>query len=104
MCSFFSFVGFVFGLWYEEIHFYVFPVLPGLFGRKRRYVNPNSPGLTFLHWLGRAPCGEAVLNNNTGTIQSPDYPDNYPEGQECQWTIHVAEDMVRNLDSKLIIE
>ena len=38
-----------------------------------------------------AVCG-GELRNDVGLISSPNYPNNYPNGQVCEWTIVLAAD------------
>lgn len=40
-----------------------------------------------------APCG-GNLTGPSGMILSPDYPEPYPHGRECDWTVSVTPDYV----------
>ena len=40
-------------------------------------------------------CGEVNLTASSGTILSPNYPENYPYSTLCEWWIEVDKDMVR---------
>lgn len=40
-----------------------------------------------------APCG-GNLTGPSGMILSPDYPEPYPHGRECDWTVTVTPDYV----------
>lgn len=40
-----------------------------------------------------APCG-GNLTGPSGLILSPDYPEPYPHGRECDWTVTVTQDYV----------
>lgn len=40
-----------------------------------------------------APCG-GNLTGRGGLILSPEYPELYPHGQECDWTVTVAPDHI----------
>ena len=77
------------------------PTILDLFGRKRR--SSGAGGDDFILWLPGAfsRCDEVVLNGNNGSIESPSYPDFYGGNQECQWTIHVEDDMVSLSESRL---
>ena len=46
-------------------------------------------------------CNDALLFGNEGTIESQQYPYNYPNNQECQWTIHAGENMVRPENARI---
>ena len=38
------------------------------------------------------PCGDVPLvlsGSNNGTIQSPNYPNDYPNGADCNWIVEV---------------
>lgn len=43
-----------------------------------------------------APCG-GNLTGPSGLILSPDYPEPYPHGRECDWTVTVTQDYVISL-------
>lgn len=44
-------------------------------------------------FLSVAPCG-GNLTGPSGLILSPDYPEPYPHGRECDWTVTVTPDYV----------
>lgn len=43
-----------------------------------------------------APCG-GNLTGPSGLILSPDYPEPYPHGRECDWTVTVTQDYIVSL-------
>ncbi|XP_023815635.1 CUB and sushi domain-containing protein 2 isoform X1 [Oryzias latipes] len=55
----------------------------------RFFWQPDPPTCT-------APCG-GNLTGPSGLILSPDYPEPYPHGRECDWTVTVMEDYVISL-------
>ena len=51
----------------------------------------------------RDPCGywqPQLLTESSGTIQSPNYPNNYDNGVDCSWQIATDKDHI----IKLIVE
>uniref|UniRef100_A0A674NBB4 CUB and Sushi multiple domains 2 n=1 Tax=Takifugu rubripes TaxID=31033 RepID=A0A674NBB4_TAKRU len=52
----------------------------------RYFWQPDPPTCT-------APCG-GNLTGPSGLILSPDYPEPYPHGRECDWTVNVTPDYV----------
>ncbi|KAI4818313.1 hypothetical protein KUCAC02_011657, partial [Chaenocephalus aceratus] len=52
----------------------------------RFFWQPDPPTCT-------APCG-GNLTGPAGLILSPDYPEPYPHGRECDWTVSVTQDYV----------
>uniref|UniRef100_A0A4W6D789 CUB and Sushi multiple domains 2 n=1 Tax=Lates calcarifer TaxID=8187 RepID=A0A4W6D789_LATCA len=52
----------------------------------RFFWQPDPPTCT-------APCG-GNLTGPSGLILSPDYPEPYPHGRECDWTVTVTQDYV----------
>ncbi|KAK3802337.1 hypothetical protein RRG08_010589, partial [Elysia crispata] len=51
------------------------------------YSNTRTSNLGFqAEWSAQEDCG-AALTGNTGTLQSPNYPNNYPSSAYCIWTI-----------------
>ncbi|XP_055771134.1 CUB and sushi domain-containing protein 2-like [Salvelinus fontinalis] len=52
----------------------------------RFFWQPDPPTCT-------APCG-GNLTGRTGLILSPEYPEPYPHGRECDWTVSVTPDYV----------
>uniref|UniRef100_A0A672G2T7 CUB and sushi domain-containing protein 1-like n=1 Tax=Salarias fasciatus TaxID=181472 RepID=A0A672G2T7_SALFA len=55
----------------------------------RFFWQPDPPTCT-------APCG-GNLTGPSGLILSPDYPEPYPHGRECDWTVAVTQDYVISL-------
>uniref|UniRef100_A0AAX7V0K9 CUB and Sushi multiple domains 2 n=1 Tax=Astatotilapia calliptera TaxID=8154 RepID=A0AAX7V0K9_ASTCA len=55
----------------------------------RFFWQPDPPTCT-------APCG-GNLTGPSGLILSPDYPEPYPHGRECDWTVTVTQDYVISL-------
>ncbi|KAL1257766.1 hypothetical protein QQF64_011010 [Cirrhinus molitorella] len=51
---------------------------------------------TTLESLTTEPCG-GNMTNFTGEFFSPKYPNNYPNGARCTWTIHSTENMTVSL-------
>ncbi|XP_078582053.1 cubilin-like isoform X2 [Branchiostoma floridae x Branchiostoma japonicum] len=51
-------------------------------------VSASARGFRATYTTDGLGCG-GILHGNTGTLMSPNYPQNYPHNLECEWTINV---------------